>query len=412
MQCALNIQTALTIAVRYAAVRRQFGPPELAGKELPIIEYETHRWRLLPFAAASLIWQHFYNTFYLEYINFFIGSSVAYGSGDSADDDEQALLGAEIHCLSCVGKAVSAWIARDAIQECREACGGHGYLKAARLGDLRDDHDPNCTYEGDNNVIIQQTSNLLVKKWKESRQTGKPIESPLGSFDFLNRYDEILAQNSESIDIRLPGVEQILGAKTDELESLFSLKQLQQLFQWLVCHLLRLSAQKLHNLQNDQSMGEFEARSRSNVFWLQSLAITYIDGEVLRRFAQLAQSASRPANRVCCERLACLYALWRLEPHVGLLLEAGFFTAGSAPLAAIREQTLAICRSLLPDALAIVDSFAPPDFVLNSVLGHSDGRVYERLFDALSKHEFAFERADWWEQFTKHKPNIRLTSQL
>lgn len=35
----------------------------------------------------------------------------------------------EFHALSSATKPLSGWLARDAIQDCREACGGHGYLK-------------------------------------------------------------------------------------------------------------------------------------------------------------------------------------------------------------------------------------------------------------------------------------------
>ena len=38
-------------------------------------------------------------------------------------------LGKEIHVISSASKPAVGWVLRDAIQECREACGGHGYLK-------------------------------------------------------------------------------------------------------------------------------------------------------------------------------------------------------------------------------------------------------------------------------------------
>lgn len=78
------------------------------------------------------------------------------------------------------------WTCRDAIQECREACGGFGYLKSARLGDMRNDQDPSVTYEGDNNVLGQQTSNWLLRQWTSKHIEGENVLSPLGTCSYIN----------------------------------------------------------------------------------------------------------------------------------------------------------------------------------------------------------------------------------
>lgn len=95
-----------------------------------------------------------------------------------------------MHAISSSGKPLFSWIFQAGIQNCRESCGGHGYLKASRLGELRNENDARCTYEGENSVLIQQTSKWLLSLY-ENMET-KNMNFPLGSVDFLSRFREIL----------------------------------------------------------------------------------------------------------------------------------------------------------------------------------------------------------------------------
>lgn len=64
-------------------------------------------------------------------------------------------------------------------------------MLVSRLGDIRGQNDANCTYEGENNVLIQQASNWLLNQWTNSIK-GQPVLSPLNSADFLMNAEQIL----------------------------------------------------------------------------------------------------------------------------------------------------------------------------------------------------------------------------
>lgn len=66
-------------------------------------------------------------------------------------------------------------------------------MQCANLGDIRSNHEPTVTYEGDNNVLSQQTGNWLLRQY-ETALSGNTVDSPLGTLAFLNDCRAIMAQ--------------------------------------------------------------------------------------------------------------------------------------------------------------------------------------------------------------------------
>ncbi len=73
-------------------------------------------------------------------------------------------------------------------------------------------------------------------------------------------------------------------------------------------------------------------------------------------------------------QLCDLYALWSIEKHTATLYIGGYCT-GSQFGDHIRQSIVDRCKTLKSNAIALVDTIAPPDFILKSALGHSDGDV-------------------------------------
>lgn len=394
----LNMEKALVIAMRYACVRKQFGPDasdpghNQRQPEWPIIEYQTHQWRLFPYLAAAYVHHYFYRCLFSDYIDFFI--RVTYGASDPL---ELADMGAEIHALTCSGKAYVGWLTRDCIQECREACGGHGYLQVAGIGYLRDDHDSNNTYEGDNNVIVQQTSNSLIKYYTErvkkrtSPQTGGAGDvavsqsSPYESMDFVLKADQTISS------YRMP------------LEGPRNLQEALEAFRFLASYLLKQTSDRLDEQMKLNNDSLFIARTRSQVYYAKILSLVFYELVVLER---LIKNYPKPSNELetLLHDMGLLYALWSLEKWSSFLFEANVIKSGSPTLSNIREHILKLCGQMKDNSLTLAEVMAPPDWVLRSSLGQSDGKLYDNLYEAIKESKGCFERPKWYQEFTVRKP--------
>lgn len=85
----------------------------------------------------------------------------------------------QLHAISSVMKAKSSWYSSQCIQQCRQAMGGHGYSTASKIGTLYNDNDINSTWEGDNYVLIQQTSKYVLQQAQKVLQKGMTSNNPL-----------------------------------------------------------------------------------------------------------------------------------------------------------------------------------------------------------------------------------------
>ena len=74
---------------------------------------------------------------------------------------------------------MSTWSALDTLQECREACGGAGFLAENRLTSLRADLDVYVTFEGDNTVLLQLVGKRLLTDFRKkcAARTRRPRRS-------------------------------------------------------------------------------------------------------------------------------------------------------------------------------------------------------------------------------------------
>lgn len=318
-------KAGLTIAIRYGDKRRQFGPDD--GPEIPILNYRQHQRRLMPLLAnvyaLHFALQHLTDRFLKR-----------------TDEDIQ-----EIEALAAGLKALATWNTTATLQECRECCGGKGYLSENRLDSLKNDTDIYTTFEGDNTVLMQ-----LVAK---SRLT--EFRKEFSNMDMFGILNYVAEQAKTTLTERNP----IVVRNTDEdhlLDSNFHLNA----FRYRERSILTSAAKRIKR-HLDDGMDSFDAFNVSQNH-LVHVGFAYIERIILEQFiAQVEQVEDEGCANVL-RKLCQLYALSTIETHKGWYLENGYMEGVKTK--AIRKALDQLCWELRQDAVPLVDSFGIPDSCL------------------------------------------------
>lgn len=117
---------------------------------------------------------------------------------------------------------------------------------------------------------------------------------------------------------------------------------------------------------------------------------------MLKQFIETTSSPKLDGpHKAVLHKLATLYGFWLVEKHLSIIYEGKysrtfiilinknnylFITIGgyaNGPLASVivKGSVIDLCSSLKDEAVTLADAIVPPDFILNSVLGASNGRV-------------------------------------
>lgn len=161
----------LQIALTYAMQRRQF--PTAGGVEGVLLDYGRHQRRLIP-RLATVFAQSFAHEQLLRTFD-----DVFSGRADTPERRE------DLETQAAAFKSLSTWSALDTLQECREACGGAGFLAENRLTSLRADLDVYVTFEGDNTVLLQLVGKRLLTDFRkraprDAASTAKFVAAQVG----------------------------------------------------------------------------------------------------------------------------------------------------------------------------------------------------------------------------------------
>ncbi|MFG3619957.1 acyl-CoA dehydrogenase [Nocardia sp. NPDC047654] len=351
---AAGARVALSIAVRYALQRRQFSDPD-TGVETVLLDYRSHQRRLLPLVAKS------YALAFAQ--NDLVRRMHLVQTGQNLEEGAQRALEKRAAGL----KVAQTNHATRAIQECREACGGAGYLTENRLVTLKADTDVFTTFEGDNVVLTQLVAKELLTSYADE----------VRDLDALG-WVRFAATMAGDVVRKRSGVRQLIQTLRDRGDDSIDEGDLSrrvvqlQLFADREDYLVRTAAHRLR--ARAEETGPFEAFNNAQDHILAAGA-AHIDRLVLEAFIEGISDIEDPEARELADWMCDLFVYSTIEENQAWYIMHRFMSVDRAKT--VRRGVNELVDRLRPHALTLVEAMGVPESMLRAAM-LDDASVFER----------------------------------
>ncbi|XP_050206721.1 acyl-coenzyme A oxidase 3, peroxisomal-like [Mercurialis annua] len=317
-----SAKVGLATAIRYSLTRRAFSI-KANGPEVLLLDYPSHQRRLLPLLAKTCAMS-------------FAGNSLKMIYWKRTPETNKLL-----HVVSSAFKATFTWHNMKTLQECREACGGQGLKTENRVGHMKSEFDVQTTFEGDNNVLMQQVSKALFSEFIATQKKKKPFKG-LG-MEHMNGPCPIIPSQLTSSTLR----------STQFQVDAFCLRERDLLIRFAT------------EVSQKQANGESKEHAFISSYQLaEDLGRAFSDRATLQTFIEVEATVSDNQLKNVLGLVRSMYALICLEEDAAFL-RYGYLSTENA--AAVRKEVTKLCGELRPHALALVSSFGIPDAFLSPI---------------------------------------------
>jgi acyl-CoA oxidase len=329
----------------------QFGTPGPGDEEI-LLDYGMHRRRLFPLLAR---------TYALHFAQERLAADLheVFSHEDASERDRRAL-----ESRAAGTKALGTWHASRTIQECREACGGAGYLSVNRFDALRADTDVFTTFEGDNTILLQLVAKGLLTDYRDA--FGDLDQFGMVRFVASVAVETVMERTSvHKILDRLRDVVPANDPDTDPDAGLLDTSAHLNLLRWREEHMLAGVARRLKKgMDGGGDPAAVFSACQDHVI---GAAWAHVERLTLEAFVDKIATLPEGQNKLALQLVCDLFALSAIEDDRAWFMEHGRFS--NAKSKAVTATVNELCRRVRPIADQLVDAFdIPPEMLRAEII--------------------------------------------